>query len=203
MDSIEFLGMKISNGTYVPQPYIATHLQDFPDENLTVKQVQQFLGIVIYVFEFVPRLSKLTQTLNQMLKKNPLSQTKAQTSSIKQLKAIIPKLPSLKIPSAATKILQTDTSNDFWSIILLEETLGTRHVCGYKSGHFKPTEQNYHSTFKEILAVKCGIELFEFYLSGYHFIVELDVTFFPSMLLPEVKKLPHPQLVRCNQWFSN
>lgn len=192
MDSIEFLGMKISNGTYVPQPHIATHLQDFPDENLTIKQVQQFLGIVNYVSEFVPRLNKLTQTLNQILKKNPSSQTKAQISSIKQLKAIIPILPSLKIPSTGTKILQTDASNDSWSIILLEEILGTRHVCGYKSGHFKPVEQNYHPTFKEILVVKRGIELFEFYLNGYCFIVELDMSSFPSMLLPKAKKLPHP-----------
>lgn len=37
MHSIEFLGMKITDGTYVPQPHIAIHLDDFPDENFAIK----------------------------------------------------------------------------------------------------------------------------------------------------------------------
>lgn len=35
--SIEFLGMKITDDTYVPQPHIVIYLDDFPDENLTIK----------------------------------------------------------------------------------------------------------------------------------------------------------------------
>lgn len=65
-------------------------------------------------------------------------------------------------------------------------------MCGYKSGHFKSSEQNYRLTFKEILAVKHSIEKFEFHLSAYHFIVELDMTSFPSMLVLKSKKLSNP-----------
>lgn len=43
---IDFLGMHISRGQYTLQPHITTQLEHFADENLTVKQVQQFLGIV-------------------------------------------------------------------------------------------------------------------------------------------------------------
>lgn len=43
---IEFLGMRIANGTYVPQPHITIHLAEFFDKDLTTKQVQQFIGIV-------------------------------------------------------------------------------------------------------------------------------------------------------------
>lgn len=53
-----------------PQPHIGIHLQDFPDENLSVKQIQQFLRIVNYVSEFVSHLSHLTQPLYQLLKKD-------------------------------------------------------------------------------------------------------------------------------------
>lgn len=47
--SIEFMGMKIEKGTYVPQSHIAVHLTDLPDKDLTTKQFQQFLGIINYV----------------------------------------------------------------------------------------------------------------------------------------------------------
>lgn len=55
--------MTISNGSYVSQPHIGIHLQDFPDENLSKKQIQQFLDIVSYVSEFVLYLNHLTKPL--------------------------------------------------------------------------------------------------------------------------------------------
>lgn len=76
-------------------------------------------------------------------------------------------------------------------------------MYGYKSGHFKLSKQNYHSTFKKILVVKHGIKKFEFHLNGYHFIVELNMTSFPSMLVPKSKKLSNLQLIQWSQWFSN
>lgn len=99
--------------------------------------------------------------------------------------------------------MQIDASDEYWSAILLEDLNGQKHVYGYKSGHFKPSKLNYHSTFKEILAIKRGIEKFKFHLSDHHFIVETDMTSFPSMLVPKSKRLPHPQLVRWNEWFAN
>ena len=44
---IDFLGMRFSQGSYQPQPHIAEELIHFPDEFMTVKQIQQFLGISI------------------------------------------------------------------------------------------------------------------------------------------------------------
>jgi hypothetical protein len=38
--NIEYLGMKISNGTIQPGPHFSEHLPAFPDENLTTKQIQ-------------------------------------------------------------------------------------------------------------------------------------------------------------------
>ena len=55
---IDFLGMHFSQGTYKPQPHIAQELLNFPDENLTVKQIQQFLGIVNYIRDFIPRAAQ-------------------------------------------------------------------------------------------------------------------------------------------------
>lgn len=52
-----------------------------------------------------------------------------------------------------------DTANDeYWATILFEEKDLKCSICGYKNGKFKPSKARYHSTFKEILAVKIEIE---------------------------------------------
>ncbi|KAK0575573.1 hypothetical protein LWI29_003003 [Acer saccharum] len=68
---IEFLGMHISNGQYRPGPHLAVRLLDFPNSDLSVKQVQQFLGIVNYVRDFIPHVSHYTSVLSTLLKKSP------------------------------------------------------------------------------------------------------------------------------------
>ncbi|KAK0589921.1 hypothetical protein LWI29_020251 [Acer saccharum] len=68
---IEFLGMNISNGQYRPSPHLAVRLLDFPDSDLSVKQVQQFLRIVNYVRDFIPHASRYTSVLSTLLKKRP------------------------------------------------------------------------------------------------------------------------------------
>ena len=74
----------------------------------------------------------------------------------------------------------------------VEEVDGKRSICGYKSGAFKPSELHYDSTFKEILAVKRGIEKFQFHLLGHNFLVEMDMSSFPKMLQFKRKMLSHP-----------
>ncbi|GJZ50582.1 putative zinc finger, CCHC-type containing protein [Tanacetum coccineum] len=104
----------------------------------------------------------------------------------------------LKIPTSAEKrILQTYASNECWGeVLLVQDNNNKRHVCGYKSGTFKASEQHYHSTFKEILTVKQYIEKFQFHLIGPEFQVEMDMSSFPRMLQFKIKMLPHAQLSR-------
>ena len=155
---IDFLGMHISKGQYQLQPHIATQLDHFPDENLTFKQVQQFLGIVNYMAEFIHDLVKLRNPLTNQLRKNAPPWSQACTEAVKKLKSLTKNLPPLKIPTMGKRILQTDASDKFWGAVLLEEKNGKRQICGYKSGAFENGEMHYHSTYKEILAVKRGIE---------------------------------------------
>ena len=65
-----------------------------------------------------------------------------------------------------------------------------------------PLELHYHSTFKEILAIKHGIENFQFHLLGHTFLVKMDMSSFPKMLQFKRKTLPHPQLLKWSNWFS-
>ena len=56
-DTITFLGMTLKDGYYSPSPYIAQELIHFPDEHLSKKQIQQFLGIINYLREFFPHVA--------------------------------------------------------------------------------------------------------------------------------------------------
>ncbi|KAK9043368.1 hypothetical protein V6N11_071713 [Hibiscus sabdariffa] len=171
---IEFLGMHLKEGKYYPGPHIAQELLKFPEKDLSKKQILQFLGIW----------------------------STAQSKAIKTLKEILQQLPPLQIPSDGKRILQTDASDKYWGAILFEEKDNKRHHCGYKSGRFSDAEIHYHSTFKEILAVKKAISKFEFHLIGHHFLMEMDMSSFPQMLKFKQKTVPHPQLLRWAEWFS-
>lgn len=68
-ESIDFLGMILKDGHYHPGPHIAAELLKFPDIDFTKKQIQQFLGIVNYVRDFIPKVAVHTSKLSGMLKK--------------------------------------------------------------------------------------------------------------------------------------
>ena len=60
---IKFLGMKFSKGKYSPQPHLVEELPKFPEKNFTTKQIQQFLGILNYIRDFIPNISHHTSKL--------------------------------------------------------------------------------------------------------------------------------------------
>ena len=68
-ESIDFLGVVIKDGQYQPGPHIAIELLKFSDTHLNRKQIQQFLGIVNYVRDFIPKVVIHTSQLSRMLKK--------------------------------------------------------------------------------------------------------------------------------------
>ena len=154
--------------------------------------------------DFIPNLAQYRTPLSALLKKTPPPWSALCTKAVKDLKTLAKTLPPLTIPSDGKRVLQTDASDLYWGAVLLEEdTEQKRRICGYKSGAFSPAELHYHSTYKEILAIKKSIEKFEFHLIGHHFLIETDMMSFPNMLKFKQKHLPKAQLLRWANWFSN
>ncbi|KAH9792704.1 hypothetical protein KPL71_004236 [Citrus sinensis] len=122
-ESIDFLGMVIKDGQYQPGPHIAIELLKFPDTHLNRKQIQQFLGIVNYVRDFIPKVAIHTSQLSRMLKKQCPPWGPAQTEVVKKLKVIAQSPPPLRIPTSGQRILQTDANDDYWSAILFETSM--------------------------------------------------------------------------------
>ncbi|RDX82736.1 hypothetical protein CR513_36437, partial [Mucuna pruriens] len=187
--------MHFSQGSCQPQP-------KFPDQSLTVKQIQQFLGIVNYIRDFIPHVARYTSPLSKLLKKNPPPWGLEQIRAIQELKKIAQSPPALKIPGEGKCILQTNASDFYWGAILIEELDNKKFYCGHASGQFKEVEKHYHTTFKEALAVKNGIKKFDFHLKGYHFELQMDNSSFPKILEFKNKMLPDPQILRLKDWLS-
>ncbi|KAH9801892.1 hypothetical protein KPL71_001193 [Citrus sinensis] len=201
-DNIEFLGMIIKDGHYEPGKHIAQELLHFLDQQLSRKQVQQFLGIINYIRDFIPHVDRYTHHLSALLKKKPPEWNADHTNAVTTLKKIAQNLPPLKLITNGKRILQTDASDDSWGAILLEEINGKDYFIAYTSGQFSDTQKHYHSVFKEILAVKNGIKKFEYHLIGHHFLIRIDSSAFPNILNFKGKTVPEKMLLRLKDWFS-
>ena len=74
--------MFLKDGHYHPGSHIAAELLKFLDSDLTKKQIQQFLGIVNYVKDFIPKVAVHTSQLSCMLKKTAPPWGPAQTEAV-------------------------------------------------------------------------------------------------------------------------
>ena len=87
-ESIDFLGMGIKDGHYQPGLHIATELLKFPYTYLNKKQIQQFLRIVNYVRDFIPKVAIHISQLSHLLRKQCPSWGPAQTEAVQLYKEI-------------------------------------------------------------------------------------------------------------------
>ncbi|KAH9801309.1 hypothetical protein KPL71_000978 [Citrus sinensis] len=149
---------------------------------LSKRQVQQFLGVINYIRDFIPHVDHYTHHLLALLKKKPPEWNADHTIAVTTLKQITQNPPPLKLITDGKRILQTDASDESWGAILLEDIHGKEHFIAYASGQFSDTQKHYHSVFKEILAVKNGIKKFEYHLIGHHFLIRMDSSAFPNIL---------------------
>ncbi|KAH9697710.1 hypothetical protein KPL71_023722 [Citrus sinensis] len=169
------------DGHYQPGKHIAQELLHFPDQQLSKRQIQQFLGIINYIRDFIPHVDHYTHHLSALLKKKPPEWNADHTAAVTTLKQIAQNPPPLKLITDGKRILQTDASDESWGAILLEEINEKEHFIAYASGHFSDTQKHYHSVFKEILAVKNGIKKFEYHLIGHHFLIRMESSAFPNI----------------------
>ncbi|KAH9801802.1 hypothetical protein KPL71_001165 [Citrus sinensis] len=165
-------------------------------QQLTKKQIQQFLGIINYIRDFIPHVDQHTNQLSALLKKKPPEWNDNHTLAVTTLKKIAQNSSPLKLITDGNQILQTAASDESWGVILLEEINGKESFIAYASGHFSDTQQHYHSVYKEILAVKNGIKKFEYHLIGYHFLIRMDISAFPNIMNFKGKTVPEKMLLR-------
>ncbi|KAF2894674.1 hypothetical protein ILUMI_11501 [Ignelater luminosus] len=129
-----------------------------PDENKTraisnmkpiknKKELQRFLGMVVYLAQFIPNLSQESSILRRLLSdKIEWIKTQTEESCFKQIKQL----------GLCAMISQDNKQTEFASISLTQ------------------TQQKYNQIEKELLALVFGCERFNFYLFGQNFNIETD-----------------------------
>jgi len=83
--------------------------------------------------------------------------------------------PVLCLPDMFKRfILQIDASADGIGAVLLQEVDGVKHPVAYASKKLLPREWNYSTIEREAFAIIWGIQKFQNYLMGTHFLLETD-----------------------------
>ncbi|KAL2486356.1 putative mitochondrial protein [Abeliophyllum distichum] len=170
---INFLGMHIKDGQYSLQPHVGQELLKFPDTNLSKKEVQQFLGIVNYMADFIDHLSTTIKPLQNMLKKNAPAWSEELTKAIQEIKQKVHGLPALSIPTDGKRILQTDASDPFLKKRMVKEIfVDTKAVHCLR-------QKSITILLSKKFVVKRRIEKFQLHLIGHHFFIEMEMSAFP------------------------
>ncbi|KAL0162302.1 hypothetical protein M9458_041698, partial [Cirrhinus mrigala] len=130
-------------------------IREWP-EPMSVNEVQQFVGLASYYRQFVKDFATSQQAFDK-------------------LKELLTTAPILGYPmDSGDLILDTDASNFGIGAVLSQLQRGEERVLAYGSRSLTPAEQNYCTTWRELLAVVEFTTHFRQYLLGRSFTVRTD-----------------------------
>ena len=140
----------------------------------TPKEVKQFLGLVGYYREFIPRFADMARPLTNLTQLNQSFEwTDKCQSSFELLKEALIQEPIFKFPDPNKPyILYTDRSKYAWSCVLTQQHIHEKdgkeivmnHPITYVSGLFKGSQLNWAALTKEAYAIYMSIRKLTYYL---------------------------------------
>ena len=173
--SLVFLGHRL--GSVLPNEDLVNKIKDSPSPS-NKKQLRSFLGLVVYYHAFVPNFAAIAAPLSDLTTKGApekLMWTDVQEQAFQTLKRHVCVNPVLCLPNMSKPfILPTDASGEGLGAILLQEVGGVKHPVAFASKKLLPRERNYSTIEREAFAVISGVQKFQNYLMGTHFLLETD-----------------------------
>jgi len=156
------------------QKYILEKIEKFCTKIKDRKQLDRFLGCLTYASDFIKDLAKLRKPLQQKLKKEvSWIWTSNDTKIVQDFKKMCKNLLVLNLPNEEYDlILETDASNEHWSVVL--KIKEGEKLYKYYSGSFNKAECNYPTMEKEILTIIRGIKKFLIFLDPKPFLIRTD-----------------------------
>ena len=140
----------------------------------TPKEIKQFLGLISYYRQFVPRYSDLARPLNVLIRKNTKFEwTQKCQESFELLKTSLMMDPILTYPDPNLPyVLFTDASKYAWACVLTQEKTHALegkdtkllHPITYMSGLFRGSQLNLACLTKEAYAIFMSIKKLTCYL---------------------------------------
>lgn len=150
-------------------------IENYP-QPACVKDVQRLMGLAGWYRRFIKDFSEITAPITELEKKKvKFEWNDERENAFNLLKKALTTAPILASPRYDLPFeIQADASKTACGAVLVQHIDGHERVIAYMSQKFSATQQKYHVTELECLAVLLSIEKFRPYIEGTHFKVITD-----------------------------
>ena len=173
---VEFLGHLIDASGIRPLRNKVDAVRNFPAPT-TVKQLQEFVGMINYYHRFIPAAAHILKPLYDVIsnKEKVLQWTDLQQTAFENAKTALMNACTLSHPSPnASLILSTDASNVAVGAVLEQVVDTVNQPLSFFSKKLQKSETKYSTFDRELLAVYLAIRHFKYYLDGTRFTIRTD-----------------------------
>ena len=177
-DSVQFLGHVLSDGKIAPNPEKLDAIKMMPVPR-SKAEVQSFLGLCGYYRKHIPHFADLAQPLFALTAGGKKAaewnwDEKAQVAW-ERLRDALQSPTVLYAPDYDRPfILQCDASAIGIGAVLSQEFADGEHPVAFFSRQLGTAERNYHTTHRELLAIRDGVKNFRIFLLDQPFTIYTD-----------------------------
>ena len=174
--SIDFLGHRITSHGATPLPSKVEAVRQFK-QPVTVKGLQEFVGMVNFYRRFIPNAAKIMQPLFVALAGKPknLQWNDAMVNAFQDSKTALADATMLTHPRRnAPTSLTVDASDLAVGAVLQQLVHGVWKPLAFFSKQLRPPERKYSAFDRELLALYLGVRHFRYFLEGREFVAFTD-----------------------------
>jgi len=168
VDSVEFLGHIVSDQGISVDPHKVESVKKWPAPKNT-SELRSFLGLATFYQKFVKGFSQIAAPLTELLRKeNRFEWSGQHDTAFAELKEALTKAPVLLVPDPR-KPFQMDTdASDFavGAVISQMDRRGNLRPVAFHSRKLNPSEINYSTREKELLAIVDTLRKYRYLLLG-------------------------------------
>ncbi|KAL7842148.1 hypothetical protein SRHO_G00238370 [Serrasalmus rhombeus] len=178
LSTIDFLGHRVTQDGVVPLPSKVEAITTFP-RPVTVRALQEFLGMVHFYHRFLPRAAQTMRPLYEALKggkpKHTVDWSPDRDKAFVDAKAALAKAAMLAHPASSAPVALTTDASDYAVGAVYEQWVGNAwQPLAFFSRQLRPSEWKYSTFNRELLGVYLAIRHFRFLLEGRQFTVFVD-----------------------------
>ena len=176
VNEIDFLGHRVNQQGVFPLPEKVDAIRSFPRPT-TVKQLQEYLGMVNFYHRFVPSAAALMQPLYKAIdmKHKLLVWTSELDAAFRQSKEALAKATMLVHPGHEAPTSLTVDASDVAVGAVLEQLIdGVWKPLAFFSRQLRPPERKYSAFDRELLALYLAVRHFRYFLEARSFIAYTD-----------------------------
>ena len=173
---IDFLGHRISRHGIVPMPAKVQAIRDFPNP-MTVKGLQEFLGMMNFYNSFVPNAAAIMQPLYAATActTKDVTSTCDMFSAFERAKEALAKATMLVHPrSDAPTAITVDASDLAIGGVLEQLVDDVWQPLAFFSRQLRKPERNYSAYDRELLALYLSVRHFRYFIEGRDFVAYTD-----------------------------